>query len=1318
MASGNMRYWMPAPLLWHRRPCLHGPSVSLTIHLVLFFSASTHTVEPSHSVRCRSPLMSMDDFRPKLQVFHGDEPTEDGGLWLRCVYGSVPSHQNKKSHRDNSAELIQDSSPGSWKTEKRNVFHENDSGLKPTMEAEAFLTSAAAGSSWSHSIIAGLSSWVKRALFKRAASSNKSQRQDATEPVNGVIFQKCASVENQGDLQIASITLLTHSTDVSSPPANISNLVLQDNTTGLVVRDVTSNSGNSSDGTQTYHKEFLKAGDFFLVNYTASLNMKNVKDGLKLSLPAHLTFLNSSQVPASVSYVANFIITAKQNVKVLPDHGMHGVGFVVAFVASFLVTSCVLLILYYTKRLKWKFLGNFQKINGEQRLDESQINARDNVNEDFIAMDMMIDFLAFEEPENMLQALDDAEIANLTHVDSYLEACRMRIYKDSTEILLRNMASTSTLSSQGEKRLNNVLSEHWMNLENRIQEERQRKMVALTAECNLDTRKQMDMQYRKQKAASDEAEDLMKHVGEKVLTDYRLALDKLHGLEQAEMKRLLLCKQEEEFAKAYRQLSVSHRSELHGVFFGQMQDSLSKGKIKSDVQRALIENYLKIQEEEEDLFDFMQAYKKYLTSKRLAVRKNLLYNVQLCDSRSRCLLNTAATQIASLLNKTERAGHISESQAELLLQKAQTEVLKVKQKLENALKNEKRKLHQKLSAKRKRHVIQKLKEQKKEQMTIQEVSRTTSEVKHYLEHWKKLFSDQSLELEEIFEQHDNEAIEELKSLETNLAEKAIEDLHHIQNAVIMQEMSKLNVPRLHLQQVLEEHKRESALLAQQLDKEECDKANDARTSLESTKRKLEDEFKLTMKEQRNLRHWEHLLFKILLLPLCLSKEDIHRIRQEFQCGFSQMDITLALPKIQGRRLLQTYLAEWRREQLQKLDQRLVEMEKESYSRKKDAQEKTIEALKKSVEDKILIYEAQISDDKIKQARAELLLQRVHRLKAREYKLGEYITSMQSQRTNSKWKALEIHTALLHLQSLLLEETCRSQIGDKSEYELLLEAQSREIRKIDQNLETWIQKDVVADKQPEADNISISADAVPDESDDLPLSAALRVALNRRKHVTNLYRDRMQREEMEYAVLEDQEEKIQMDAILQLYNQNIRLTAYLTKRAKLPEGMLHRVLNLLLPSSMENEILSVLYSVGHKYSGNVTETDNSEDGADSRGRSKHHELWTVIEKRLKEELVTSEQETNVFTGRKKGSILKKKRLRPVKRVSFSHAENFSKLLQSYGHSEGFGSAERIDLPDTGEKLFIFTAPSGSPTSSTKPKKKRNFLNSKKANTSHV
>lgn len=60
------------------------------------------------------------------------------------------------------------------------------------------------------------------------------------------------------------------------------------------------------------------------------------------------------------------------------------------------------------------------------------------------------------------------------------------------------------------------------------------------------------------------------------------------------------------------------------------------------------------------------------------------------------------------LRLSPRAGYLDEEQMETLLERVQTEVFSIKQKLDNDLKQEKKKLHQKLILKRRREMLQKV----------------------------------------------------------------------------------------------------------------------------------------------------------------------------------------------------------------------------------------------------------------------------------------------------------------------------------------------------------------------------------------------------------------------------------------------------------------------------------------------------------------------------------------------------------------------------------------------------------------------------------
>nr|XP_033805301.1 limbin isoform X2 [Geotrypetes seraphini] len=1183
--------------------------------------------------------------------------------------------------------------------------------------------------------------------------------------VNGITLKKCGVVMNYHlGPPAATVRLLTNNNS-SSSPATVFDLLLLDNVTGLRIQG---SSGNQTgNGTQTFSRASLEAGGSFLVSYTAFLDTQGFQTAMILSLPAQLTFRTASQNGTQLySLLASFTVITKEKSKSSPHHGIHFSGFIIAFAGSLLLTCITFSMIYRARKVEGVFpsknVGNRYKTNHDQKLEHSQMNSTDIINEDFSINDKMIDILTFEETENMLQALEDMETADLTQTDSYLETCRLHICKDVIAILLRNMDCNDSFSVHDKEGLYDAIKKQFQERENKLQEEHERKMVALTAECNLETRKAMDIQYQREMADKEEVSELMKNATELSVTEYSISLDKLHKLEQNQMKRFLLTKEEWEFAKAYRDLAVSQRTQLHKCFFDQLKEVTYTRGINLEVARTLTQDYSKIQEEIEELMDFLQAIKKYHLSKRFACRKYLVYSLQLCENQARCLLNTVATQITTLISSVERAGHVTENHMGTLLARAQTEVLSIKQKLDSALRQETRKLHQKLITKRKRQMSQK-KEQRKELISVEDTFKTTKDVSSYLTHWKTLLTSQSLELEELIEKLDYDASEELKALKVNLMRKATEELKRIQNVVIMQELLKLDTPRLYLQQLLEEHSKEVALRSQQLENEASIKNAEAKNSLESTAQKLNEEHERNLKDQKKLRIWEQLLFgKLLCLPLSLSDEELLQIKQEFHNTFSQMDNNLAPPKIEGKLMLQTYQSEWRKAKLLKEEQNLSTNDAVKQLKMKIlcSEDEKMDIQKKSIEDKIQIYEEAITDEDIKKSvlsnekdsthanlhhiteairepsipfwfhfkvRGELLLERVRQLKARENKLGEYIASLQFHKTLKKSNTLEIHMAVINLQALLLEQLCTS--GIKTEYEQLAETHVREIEELGRKLKLEIsQKELTQHQQRLGKMQTWTTDELVSysesgEASHRTMSEILRQALNACKRLIDFQRERLRKEELDLILTGHLQENIEMDMFLTFHSQDLRLAAHLTRQAMAPARALHRLLNLLLPTSSTFEILSILDSISFKYADGVVKTDNNGEEADSCKKRIYQDLWLTLENRLRQDLISQFSDKTSPASRKKRSSLKRKNIRPAKRVSFTHTESLSKLssVRPHGSCNNVenAAAEEIYLTDTGEKIFLFiqkdqTVPSLLP----KKKKKRNFLNFKKSRVAHM
>ncbi|XP_037990374.1 limbin isoform X3 [Motacilla alba alba] len=1194
------------------------------------------------------------------------------------------------------------------------------------------LSSAASDSQWSHSLFALIPSWTKKAVFKRESDVSRLPPEDVSNmsvsSEFGITLQKCGMVDVERDPQTAYITLVINNTNTLLS-TNITDLILMDNITGL---DVQKNSGNkTTNGIQIYRKSFLQGGEHFAINYSALLDAEEMWHGRVLTLPAKLTFRSLSQNKTHlVSLTASLTITEEEKTKILYSHAISASAFFIAFFVSLVLTCAVFFIIYRTQILKWSFCSKNQEIQPDlsqnHKLEYSQFNSGDLFSEDIIMNDQIIDILSVEEPGNMLQALEDLEVASLTRADADLEASRTLICKEVIAMMLKNMVLNHSLFPHVEKKINSVFKKHFLAMEEEIQEEYERKMVALTAECNLETRKTMEVQCQKARAANEEAEEFMKKINEKPAIEYRSLLDKLHRLEQDCLKRFLFVKQEEYFAKAYRELAVTQRKELHTIFFTQITNATSKGELKVEAAKTLVEGYSKVQGDIEELMDFLQACKKYHLSKRFSYREYLISKIQSRDSRASALINAAAAQISSLINKTERAGHLPESHLGILLDRAEAEINFVKQRFDNDLKQEKQKLCQKLVTKRRREMLQK-KEHQKEQLSLGDPFRTTDEISHYLRHWKNLLSDHTIEFEELTEKLDNEASEELKELLFSLAEKAVEELKRVQCGVFVQELVKLNVPKLFLLEAVEEHKKEIVVKHAQLEREEHDKSMAAEELLQLTRQKLSQELEMGISEQKKIRSWEQSIFmQLLSSPLSLSEEELLRMRQELHCCFSQVDSSLAWPKIRARTLLQAFEVEQRDSEVLKVEQNLAMTSEQQHSKmgKTGSRNKSkLDILKKSLLDKILIYEDSLKGENLNRIKYELQLEKERHLQNLENKLGEYSASLAFQKTVKKSKMLELYTAIVNVQALLFEQLNTSKTLSKLECIQILEAHNPEIEELEKKLEhemlrkESVQQHLMSRQRWILDGLGLSNEAV-DVNAERHVTVLLRQAMNKCRQFINLYQQSLRDEQWNCVVLEDLLENIETNAFLAIYSQELRLAGYLAKLTRMPMGVLHRVLNLLLPSSSQSEVLSVLDSIS-KYSDGVVESDSNADESGSCKKRKSQELWQTLENKIKQDLINRSLEKIPSLNKRKDSLIKKKQLDVLEKAAFIHL-GCSPAQPPVEQpdppvSVNSATAEAIELLDTGEKIILFREPSDPKLAlhNFPRKKKKNFLNSKKA-----
>uniref|UniRef100_G1TBK9 EvC ciliary complex subunit 2 n=1 Tax=Oryctolagus cuniculus TaxID=9986 RepID=G1TBK9_RABIT len=1094
-------------------------------------------------------------------------------------------------------------------------------GVRVTEQAEVFNplpTSAASPGPWAHSLLAFLPSWPRKTFLKTESPvthrlSGDVPREALGASHSGIVFRKCALVSGQSDRQTVQVRLLVDNTKTPSS-ANLSDLLLLDNITGLTIRESAGNK--TSDGFQAFRKKFLEVGDSYWVSYTASMDARALGTGNSLTLPAQLTFrswsLNSSQLKA------HFTITVEEKVTVLPNHGLHAAAFFGAFVMSFLLSWAVL---FWAARC-WCLKGGACTRTGVQRhgskLEPPLFSSASGVSEDLALSDQLVDILASEDPGGMLQALEAA------------------------------------------------------------------------AEC----------------------------AG---------LLRSLHGLEQEHLQASLALQREEDFAEAHRQLAVLRRNELHSVFFSQIRSAVCEGDLKPEAAKELLQDYSKVQENVEELMDFFQASKRYHLSKRFGHREYLVQNLQSTETRVQGLLSAAAAQLTHLIQKHERAGYLEEDQTELLLERAHTEVFAVQQRLDHDLKQEKKRLRQKLLTKRRRELLQKHKEQRKQQLCVAEAARAAEDAARYLQQWRGLVAEQSAALEELQERLDQAALDELRALTLALSEKAAEELRRLQSAAAAQEPLKCSVPWLFLQQILEEQGRELAARAEQLEAEDRARGQDGVRSVRQRLR--DDSLEAATEEQAELRRWEHLVFtQLCSLAFSLSEEELLQMRQDVHGCFAQMDRSLALPKIRARGLLQRLQAAWREAEFLKLDQTLAapELQHPHKARKPRSKSRSpADLYKKRLEDRIHLLEAQVPGDLAEKARGELLRERVRRLEAQEGRFAESLVALQSQKAARVTETLSTYGALLSLQDLLLEELRDTETLTKAACTQILESHGPELQELQRKLEDRLAQQEAAQQQQAleswqrwaADGPGLLSE--PGEEDPAGrMSAALQQALGKSQELLEQQQQSCREEQQSGAVLEDLLEKMEADTVGALCSQELRLVCYLCKMTLVPGATLRRLLSLVLPTASQPQLLALLDAASEKHLDHAAENEGGGDPAELARRRKHRGWWQALERRLREDLSSRGFEKRLWFRERKESILKKACPPLRERTMFSAKGSWPQLsLEPVGEPAAVPvvGLETIEVFNAGEKLFIFRNPQEPEISPRVPprRKRRNFLNAKKA-----
>ncbi|GCB66211.1 hypothetical protein scyTo_0004926 [Scyliorhinus torazame] len=1174
------------------------------------------------------------------------------------------------------------------------------------------LTSAASDSMWSQSVFFLLVSWTKpiesliRGIPSQPPPKHRNVEETAGPSPFNLTFQKCAEVTGKNESQMVTVKLILSSMAVQSA-FNISQLTIRDNISGL---SILSNMGRETEiGFQTYTKESLQAGEYYVISYTAELNAGESQDWRIISLPAYLNFGNVSQVSA--------------------NHGIHFLGFIVAFVVSFALACSVLIIVHVIRgrNLPLQQVERNQSCSSYVLIGDAaeQLKARLQLE------DKVIDILVHEDLQTMTQAFNDLHVLNAIHTDTDLEHYRKRMNIDAVVLLLRNVKPDGFLSPLLEERLSSVVRGQFGEMENRLCVQHDGMLAALAAQNNQETREKMEDLYLRQR--QEEAELLVQNMDEAVASQCREDLDQLHTLEQERLKYSLLVAHQEVSGNARRELVVRLRQAFRSIIFDQLTEVTRQEEFDATSASQLLHENWHFQFQLEKLMDQQLAFQRTILDKGLAHRKNLVNRIERDVKHRRNLLNTAALHIAGFANLVKNAGYLTDGSVESLLTMIQQEILAVKKLLLEVMDQEKKLIHCKLITERREHIVRKICEQEHHQKQLASLLHTSGERRFnynkYLVYWHDLLNSQSAELGELVEKLDEEAVDQLETLHMQLTKNASLKIKKLR-VEFVQELVRLGAPKDHLRQMAENQDEEvNTQDKKQKDQEENSKRK-ANESLEKVREELYQRLQSEIEEQKFLRHWNQLVFQnILKNPLVLSNKEIQKMMRRYFDNFCQMDNNLALPKLWERSRTQSRLTEWRNTKIERLEKRWKKRDKLKTKELGHGDGINLIAQQERTRDKIKLYEEENkrAAEEMSVVCTELLHQRANQMQELEESLGACMASIQLGKAEKQVSALEIHTAILSLQTLLLEELSTAGSVAEAGGTPTVQAHIRELEHLGHLHSDTLQHELANQSERiEDDSWVLTQSSHPNEDDAEQSNSqtfiCLQQAMLKFKELMQAESKRLRDEDRCSQLLEDVKGQLLVKTMLSLQDEEMKLAAFLMQRLKVSMPVFQALLNLLLPNATEKELTLVVNGICPE---RFISSKINEDKVDEQGKRRLKKSKMSLDLKVRNKLIGEYLENIGTPFRKKRSILKRKRLQLMKQVSFSHSHCSLELppAEADDHPESFngGLGQMLNMPDTGEKVFTFCIKEEVPCSSDlqpKKKKKRNFLNFQRSSVANM
>ncbi|KAM4588126.1 limbin-like isoform 1-T1 [Odontesthes bonariensis] len=1235
------------------------------------------------------------------------------------------------------------------------------------------LSSSASAGPWGHSVYSTFT-YMSNVLHLRNSRSTLTRHSPrhplpqvqsvAPSSSFGVKFYKCAQVKLDTDPPQLIFFLLIHNMGPVGG-TNLSQVAVRDSISGIV--PLKTEGRVVERGYQTFAIDSLLAGSQVVVNYTAHIRSHKSE---VLDLPAFLTFSNASQNDVSMfgPLTANLTLRVNSTDRIYPNHGVHFAGFVVGFFVTLVLMSLGFLGMNLTGPGSRLSLLLQKRNRGDPDPEYADCNMSETVKDEATFEDKMVDVMVLEDPQNMYQALENLEMSSLLHATSNLEATRIQIYKDVMSCLLGGLRSRGQASAQAQQRLLSVLHGQLLGMEGRLKEERGARMAALAGQCNLETREEMEAEHHREAAEKAHAELLCQHADQQELLQCSVLLEKLHKLSQSQLQSFLLVRHEEASAKVQRQIIEWRRVELHKIFLEELEEATRMGELEKGAAESLQHEYFTFQDQLEEVLDVVLANQRYVLAERSAQRKFLVHSLHSLNGLISNTFSSASNNLDSWFTYIRRGSIIPAEQIDQLQEKAQKELMMVRQRLDETLNQERRAMRCGLIKKRRELISDTVRVHKQRQRDLSAMSKGVEEKIELAQHlrcWQNLLTAHSFELAELINNLDEEAAADIRKVTMRVIQGAIADIKSIQPSAAQAVLTLLPPGVKHPQLQVETEvgpgqatgQGTSALLQGQEKLHQEGKA--ALRTLSCTREALQEAMEKELQEQKELRARCRDFFRCLCLSqLTLSEEERLRMKLEFQKCLSVIDRCLVLPHAVSRTKIHIALATWRKESEEQMTN--MQSKGKTTEARKKADTSDVLLFQKRLKDRIQLFEKEkeMESGVMNKVLEEMQREREDELCSQADSLAMQMAAVQYQKAEKRSKVLETSRATLTLQSLLIQQLRERKNLEKQDMTHTIQSHCLGLEEAEQQLQKErTELDSLQTSEhgqvPSRIHQEVSEGEEDSKRDDVfqlqsdgRMTSILQEALHKCEQVTALMVGRFQVMTANNQAKEDLKEQMELKRLYENSDQDLEFASQLVKQSQVSVEVLLEALRLLLPTLPESELLSITDALCPKQHPAAASREQEHAGcAGELNRDLPFKLRVDVVRRNMLNVPGCAVETERIQE-KRHSLMEK--LLPRSRHLFP-GDATPSVAEDRGKQDGFTKAQQpvfesavpvkqqqvgtagealnstaekdmtsacsaLGSPATGERLFVFRDPPESYDNVDVPKRKRkrNFLNLKK------